>query len=86
MRKLIIYTGEWCSVCLALKKMLEHEKIVYEEVDLTKVDDYKELLYEKTGYWGTPGITLDGEALGGFPHFVELLRSGALNDLKMKED
>jgi len=86
MRKLVIYTGEWCSVCLTLKKMLEHNRIQYEEVDLSGIDNYKELLYEKTGYWGTPGITLDETALDGFPHFVQLLNSGALDDLKRKED
>ncbi|MCK5521326.1 MAG: hypothetical protein KAI81_09455 [Candidatus Marinimicrobia bacterium] len=82
MRKLIVYTGEWCSVCLALEKMLEHAGIQHEKIDLTGVDNYKELLYEKTGYWGTPGITLDGEALGGFPDVVNMMNRGELDDLK----
>ena len=82
MRKLIVYTGEWCSACLALKKMLEHKAIQFEEIDLTNMENYKEYLYEKTGYWGTPGITLDGVVLGGFPDVVNMLNRGELNDLK----
>lgn len=81
MRELVVYTAEWCSVCLALKKMLEHSKIKYTEFDLTDMDEYKGFLYEKTGYWGTPGITLDGVALEGFPHVVQLINSGQLKDL-----
>jgi len=86
MRELIVYSAEWCSVCLALKKMLEHEGIKYQEIDLTEMKNYKEFLYEKTGYWGTPGITLDGAALGGFPDIVQKLNSGKLDDLKIKKE
>jgi len=77
MKHLEIYTAEWCAVCLALKKMLEHEKIPYTEIDVTKKDNYKEFLYEKTGYWGTPGIVLDNKPLeGGFFELAGLINRG----------
>jgi glutaredoxin len=85
-RELIVYSAEWCSVCLALKKMLEHAGIHYREIDLTKMENYKEFLYEKTGYWGTPGIMLEGQPLGGFPDLVQKLHSGKLDDLKMNKE
>jgi glutaredoxin len=77
MKHLEIYTAEWCAVCLALKKMLEHENIPYTEIDVTKKDNYKEFLYEKTGYWGTPGIVLDDKPLeGGFFELAGLINRG----------
>lgn len=83
MKRLEIYTAEWCAVCLALKKMLEHKKIPYTEIDVTKKDNYKEFLYEKTGYWGTPGIVLDDKPLkGGFPELAELINRGYFREKK----
>ena len=77
MKELTIYTAEWCAVCVALKKMLEHNNIPYTEIDLTEKDNYKEYLYEKTGYWGTPGIVLDGDVLnGGFSQLAGLINRG----------
>ncbi len=85
MKRLVIYTAEWCAVCLALKKMLEHEKIQYTEIDVTKKENYKEFLYEKTGYWGTPGIVLDDTPLkGGFSELAGLINRG--NFREKKED
>jgi|GEM_PF-1455722 len=83
MKQLIIYTAEWCAVCLALKKLLEHNKIPYKEIDLTDKENYKEYLYEKTGYWGTPGIVLDGEVLnGGFPQVAGLINQGYFTEIE----
>jgi glutaredoxin len=82
MKKLIIYTADWCAVCLALKKMLEHHNIAFTEIDLTKIENYKEYLYEKTGYWGTPGIVLDGTVLkGGFPELAGMINRGYFSEI-----
>jgi len=57
--------------------MLEHEKIPYTEIEVTAKGNYKEFLYEKTGYWGTPGIVLDDKPLkGGFPELAGLINRG----------
>jgi len=73
-RKIIVYSGEWCPWCDALKSFLKKNNIAFEARD---VDDpkYAKEAMEKSNQSGIPITDVDGTIIVGFdePRLREIL-------------
>ena len=76
MKKVVIYTAQYCPYCAAAKKFLKSKKVDFEEIDVTDDDRMREKLVEMSGRETVPQIFADGQPLGGYDDLVEYYRSG----------
>lgn len=61
-----LYTLPTCHYCNALKDFLKEHHINFEDVDVSKDEEIKKLIIEKTGQLGVPVIEINGEFIPGF--------------------
>ena len=80
MRRITIYSTNWCGYCIRAKMLLEGKGIAYEEVVLDDEPDFRRRLHELTGGWTVPQILIDDTPIGGFTELWRLDRSGALDE------
>lgn len=77
MKKVVIYTAEYCPYCKAAKQFLSSKKVSFEEIDVTSDDATREKLVRLSGGRETvPQIFADGVSIGGYDELVEYYRSG----------
>lgn len=79
MKKVTVYTTEYCPYCHRAKDLLKRKKVVFEEVDLTHNDAKREELERKTGCMTVPMIFIGDEFVGGSDDLHALERSGELD-------
>jgi len=65
-QKVIVYTTPTCTYCVLVKNFLKEEKVVFEEIDVTKDPKQMEILIQKTGQLGVPVIDINGKIVIGF--------------------
>jgi len=66
MKKVIVYTGEFCPYCTLVKNFLKEHNIEFTERDVQNDQSaYKELI-EKTGQNGIPVLDIEGKIIIGF--------------------
>lgn len=79
MKKVTVYTTQYCPYCTRAKNLLKSKNIAFEEVDLTDKEALREELEKKTGGWQTvPMIFIGDEFIGGADDLAALDRSGKL--------
>ncbi len=83
MKKVILYTTDYCPYCRRAKDLLLKKKIEFQEIDLTHDEKKREELTEKTGQMTVPLIFIGEELIGGCDDLYALDRSGDL-DKKLK--
>jgi glutaredoxin 3 len=83
MKKVTIYTTEYCPYCSRAKDLLTRKKISFQEVDLTHDDKKREEISEKTGCMTVPLIFIGDEFIGGSDDLHALDKTGEL-DRKLK--
>ena len=67
MRKVEIYTKNWCGYCRAAKHLLEKLGLEYQEIDVTYDQErYGEMLKRAEGRSTVPQIFVDDEGIGGY--------------------
>lgn len=85
MKKIEIYTVNYCPYCQKAKELLTQKKINFKEIDITENEDVyrKELgdFYNIPGTVTVPQIIVDGKRIGGFDKLEELNSSGELDKL-----
>ena len=84
MKKVIIYTTEYCPYCHRAKDLLAKKKISFQEVDVTHNDAKRDELEEKTGWMTVPMIFIGDEFVGGYDDLYALEKAGKL-DAKLAE-
>lgn len=70
MKKVVIYTTQYCSFCDSAKRFFEQKGWNYEEIDLTSDHDLRQELSEKYSWRTVPMIFIDDEFVGGFTDLV----------------
>lgn len=85
MKKVEIYTVDYCPYCHEAKELLNKKQIPFKEIDITTNEDAyrKELaeFYNITGTVTVPQIIIDGKRIGGMDKLEELNSSGELDIL-----
>jgi glutaredoxin 3 len=76
--KVQIYTTDSCYYCRVAKSLLDEQDIPYEEINLSRTPEMRDVLVEKTGEWTVPQIFVDGEYIGQDDELREWLKSGRL--------
>jgi glutaredoxin 3 len=80
MRPIRMYTTRWCGYCVRAKALLRSRGLPFEEVSLDDEPAFREKLYDLTGGWTVPQITIGDEVIGGYTELWRLDRSGLLDE------
>lgn len=77
-RKVTVYTTDICPYCIAAKELLKKKGVTYEEINVTRDDEKRDWLREKTGQRTVPQIFFDDEPIGGYSDLAHLEQKGVL--------
>ena len=80
MKKVTVYTTEYCPYCHRAKALLTRKKIDFQEVDITHDDAKREELEKKTGCMTVPMIFIGDEFIGGSDDLHALEQAGKLDE------
>lgn len=80
MKKVTVYTTDFCPYCKRAKDLLTRKNIPFQEVDLTHDDEKRKELERKTGFMTVPMIFIGDEFVGGSDDLHALERSGKLDE------
>ena len=75
-----MYTTRWCGYCVRAKALLRSRGLAFEEISLDDEPAFREKLFELTGGWTVPQITIGDEVIGGYTELWRLDRSGLLDE------
>jgi glutaredoxin 3 len=82
MRRVVVYTGDFCGYCDRAKALLDRKGVPYEEVRLPSRDPHARLrLAELTGGYTIPQIVVGGRPIGGWDQLQALERAGRLDEV-----
>ena len=82
MKKVIIYTTDYCPFCTKAKRLLDMKKVTYEENDVTHDQALREEMTKKAeGRRTVPQIFIDGKPIGGCDDLYALNEAEKLNEL-----
>ena len=79
MAQVKVYTTAYCPFCVQAKRLLDSEKIEFEEINLEGKWDELDALKAKTGMRTVPQIFINDELIGGFQELSGLRSSGELH-------
>ncbi|AFS77805.1 putative glutaredoxin [Gottschalkia acidurici 9a] len=78
MKKIVIYTKNYCPYCKMASAMLKRKGADFTEVDVTNDEDTFKVAKEKSGSRTVPQIFIDDKFIGGFDDLAALESSGDL--------
>lgn len=81
MKKIEIYTTQWCPYCHAAKSLLDEKGVNYEEVDADDPDVRMAMVQRANGRRTVPQIFVGETHVGGYDDMAALDRSGKLDPL-----
>jgi glutaredoxin 3 len=81
MKKVEIYTTQWCPYCTAAKALLDDKGVAYEEVDADSADVRMAMVQRANGRRTVPQIFIGDTHVGGYDDLSALERRGALDPL-----
>ena len=78
--KIIVYTSNNCAFCNSAKDLLKNKKLKFEEIDISKNDNFKKKMIKQTGGCMTvPQIFINSKHIGGFEELNNLENSKKLD-------
>lgn len=78
MKKIIIYTKDYCPFCKKAVSLLSSKGAEFEEIDVTQDRQTFNKVIEKTGWNTVPQIFVGEEFLGGCDDIYDLDKQGLL--------
>lgn len=81
MKKVEIYTTQWCPYCHAAKSLLDEKGVNYEEVDADDPDVRMAMVQRANGRRTVPQIFVGDTHVGGYDDMAALDRRGQLDPL-----
>ena len=80
--EIIIYTSNDCNFCNSAKELLKNKKLTYKEINISKDQNLKKEMLDKTnGLMTVPQIFINGQHIGGNDKLQVLENEGKLNSL-----
>ena len=81
MKSVKIYTTPSCAYCVRAKRLLQRKNVPYQEVDLSRDDESRMSLMERTGMRTVPQIFIGEKLIGGSDELYALEERGELDSL-----
>ena len=81
MKKITIYTADYCGFCHAAKALLTRKGVPFDDVDVTHDPAARLDVAQRSGQSTVPQIFIGDESIGGFAELQTLEVSGELDDL-----
>lgn len=81
MKKVIIYTTNYCPYCVKAKSLLTRKNISFEEVEIKDDKTREEMVTKSNGRRTVPQIFIGDFHVGGCDDLYELERQKKLDDL-----
>jgi glutaredoxin 3 len=81
MKRVTIYTSDYCGYCTRAKQVLERNGVPYVETDVSGDDAARRMLVERTGRRTVPQIFFDATPIGGCTDLEAIVRAGKLDEL-----
>lgn len=81
MKKVQIYTTQWCPYCFAAKNLLNDKGISYEEVDASDPEVRMAMVQRANGRRTVPQIFVGETHVGGYDDMAALDRRGQFDPL-----
>ena len=81
MKPVKIYTSETCPYCVRAKRLLQRKNVPYEEIDVSRDDDARMQLMQRTGRRTVPQIFIGERHVGGSDELHALEARGELDPL-----
>ena len=72
MKKIKIYTTNWCSYCDQAKRFFDEKGWDYEEINIEELGWGREKLLEVGKAMTVPQIVIDGTPIGGYDDLVKI--------------
>ncbi|XOB41424.1 MAG: glutaredoxin family protein [Candidatus Nealsonbacteria bacterium] len=66
MAKVRVFSTKVCPYCVVLKQFLNDNKIEFEDLDVSKNEEARKEMIEKTGQMGVPVIEINDQFVIGF--------------------
>ena len=66
MKKVRVFSSNFCPYCVTLKNFLKEHNILFEEIDVIENQEAQEEMIEKSGQMGLPVVEIDGQIVVGF--------------------
>ncbi len=81
MAKVVMYTTQVCPYCVRAKRLLQHKRVAYDEIDVTDDDALREKMVNDSGRRTVPQIFINEKPIGGFDELNALEQAGELDKL-----
>lgn len=78
MPRIVLYTTQWCGLCIRAKALLDARDLEFEEVPLDADPAFRQRVWDLGGQWTVPLVVIDGEPIGGYQELAAIDRSGLL--------
>ena len=72
MKKIKIYTTNWCSYCNAAKRFFKEKNWSYKEINIEEKGWDRSKLLEVGKAMTVPQIVIDGKPIGGYDELIKL--------------
>ena len=78
---IIMYTSNWCSYCNAAKNLLDELGLEYQEINIEKENISRQGLYDLSGGYTIPQISINKKFIGGYNQLQSLHQNNKLLNL-----
>lgn len=78
MKKVTVYSKDYCPYCTRAKALLQSKNIPFEEVSIEGKPELQQEIFSKSGFRTVPQIFIEEECLGGYDQLVALEQAGDL--------
>ena len=85
-RKVLLYTTQYCPFCVMAKRLLARKGVSYEEIAVDSDPGLRQEIIRKTGRRTVPVIFIGERHIGGFEEMAALDRKGELDPLLADPD
>jgi len=79
MKKIEIYSKEWCPYCAKAKSLLKSKNTVFDEIDVTNDEKREKEMIERSQRRTVPQIFINDESIGGYDDLAQLNANGMLD-------
>lgn len=80
MKKVTVYSTDYCPYCVRAKSLLQQKAIPFEEINLQGNVEELNALKARTGMRTVPQIFIGDELIGGFTDLLALAESNKLDE------
>ncbi len=85
MKKIEIYSKDWCPYCSKAKALLKSKGLTYTEIDVTSDTDRETEMIERSGRRTVPQVFIEEQSIGGYDDLAQLNATGELDTLLGRE-